>query len=294
VDHTEMLRILSEIRSEARKALKGVPSDGDIKKLTGGRLTAADIERLVDEAVAEIEKKLGVDAKDLKKNIRTKFIEVTRDSAPVVKTSGDTKSAHDHKSDRQSDHKSAKDSDSDSASDSDSSESSSSDSSSSSSGGPPAPGKVPPVPAKRTSKPVKLTPGEKRLPKTTLFVRKRPNGNYVLATYSFEHTTRDNVQLTHNDWDVLLDEHDEGDVFTVNMVTDDRSGIADLGPGDLTRMAKQRRALKKTRLSDNLLVKHGHVYLVRTKDTDTDQWALLKVVNLRPDRSVDLIWKIIR
>ncbi len=58
----------------------------------------------------------------------------------------------------------------------------------------------------------------------------RESHDYVAATYSFEHATRDDEARTHNDWDLLVRESGrEQLVFDVNMATDDRSRIWRMG-----------------------------------------------------------------
>jgi len=121
-------------------------------------------------------------------------------------------------------------------------------------------------------------------------------GDYEKATYSFEHGLRDDpdLSITRNDWDLQFG--NGGDVFSVTMVTDDRSRIVDLGPAtwdELDRMLLPRLAphADPEEREPDVAVVAGHVYLVRTVDSGTDQTAVLLVEELVPGDKVRFTWR---
>ena len=101
------------------------------------------------------------------------------------------------------------------------------------------------------------------------------------------------LPLTRNDWDVLFGNSPSFDTFAVTMVTDDRSRIKDLGALNWTD-AFQVPALPAypvpTRDPDVAAIV-GHIYVVHTKDTETDLYALFRVEALEPLKSVTISWK---
>jgi len=274
-------------------------------KLARGKLDSKDVERLVEEALEEFQKQVGIDV-ELEKTV------IDEGNSRVILISGSRRCK------QSGTPKKSSSSSKDSSSSRDSGSSSSSDSSSSSSGSPtpkrrakpvpkkPAPAKptpgtstptkpVPKKPAPKKPGPVELSRLERSLQSVVLYPRTWPKGDYVRATYSFWHGTRDDVKLTRNNWDLQIAEDSRGrSSLRVNMVTDDRSGIVDLGEQDLAKVSTSTRSLAKHRLGDNLPVVKGHAYLIHTKDTDTNFWTLIKIVDVRPDRSVQLIWRVVR
>jgi len=131
----------------------------------------------------------------------------------------------------------------------------------------------------------------------TLPARRIINGqdNYVNAAFSFEFGMNGPgaVPLTRNDWDVLFGNRPDRDTFGVTMVVDDRSRIRDLGAlnwSDSFQVTAIPAYPVPTNEPDvDAIV--GHMYVVHTKDTDTDLYALFRVEALEPGKSVAITWK---
>jgi hypothetical protein len=121
--------------------------------------------------------------------------------------------------------------------------------------------------------------------------------DYEAATFSFEHGVRDDpgLALTRNDWDLQFG--NGGDNFTVNMVTDDRSRLLDLGEMGWDQLRKSDIAtpdpLAEGQPDEKLPVIENHIYLIRTVDRETDLTALARVERLTPGDRVEFTWKII-
>ncbi|MFT7678269.1 MAG: RNA polymerase sigma-70 factor (ECF subfamily) [Planctomycetota bacterium] len=109
--------------------------------------------------------------------------------------------------------------------------------------------------------------------------------DYEQATFSFEHGLRDDsFSRASNDWDLQLD----GGKFRVNMVTDDRSRIYELGPGSLDGLTPK--SLGEGAFGVEAAVRGGDCYLVWTRDNNTDQLAAFEVVELEPGKRALLEW----
>ncbi len=115
-------------------------------------------------------------------------------------------------------------------------------------------------------------------------------GPYVACTMSFEHATRDHLRQTRNDWDLQYGNGRGNHKFRVRTVTDDRSTIWDLGVVDFEFVPDSKGDYPS---GDNLPVQKGHVYLIHTLDTETDQWAKVKVIEEQFAEWVIIRWKII-
>lgn len=131
----------------------------------------------------------------------------------------------------------------------------------------------------------------------SLKARRITNGfdNYANATFSFEFGKNGDeaVPLTRNDWDILFGNSPDRDTFTVTMVTDDRSRIQDMGElnwSDNFQVPVITAYPVPTRDPDVDAVV-GHMYVVHTKDTETDLYALFRVEALDPGKSVTISWK---
>lgn len=129
----------------------------------------------------------------------------------------------------------------------------------------------------------------------TLYDRQRYG--YDAAVLSMEHATVIDDGTVNNDWDLLFgnDTEEHLDRFTVNMVTDDQSFIVDLGIIDsLDQIPETIEPADFLNgpggVQDNLLVLEDHVYLVRTKDADTCQYAMVQVRKHVVDDHVKLHW----
>lgn len=122
-------------------------------------------------------------------------------------------------------------------------------------------------------------------------------GDYEKATYSFEWGVRDDptLEITHNDWDLQFG--NGGDFFSVNMVTDDRSRLVDLGPMTWRESEEFKfeipEPLEPGDREARCRVVEGHMYLIRTFDGNSDLAALLRVELLAPETTVDFSWKLI-
>lgn len=120
--------------------------------------------------------------------------------------------------------------------------------------------------------------------------------DYQGATLSIEHGVVLDDGRVKNDWDLLFgNDQDAGaDYFTVNMVTDDRSFLVDLGNIPLDEVdetidpADYAAGLRGEH--DELQVHVGHVYVLRTVDSDTVQYAAVKVLSHTLNASVTLRW----
>ena len=123
-----------------------------------------------------------------------------------------------------------------------------------------------------------------------------PGDDWAHATFSFEHATGTNDEAVRNDWDLLFgnDREADEDLFTVNMVTDDVSAIVDLGsatlaaiPAPLTLDDYPRGVRGR---HDEVPVVLEHLYVVQTRDSDTEQVAAFFVTAHQPNRSVTIRW----
>lgn len=131
----------------------------------------------------------------------------------------------------------------------------------------------------------------------TLAARRVTNGqdNFVDAVFSFEHGVNgaEAVPLTRNDWDLQFGNNPNVDTFNVTMVVDDRSRIQDMGAlnwGDAFQVpVMSAHPVPTTEPPVNAVV--GHMYVVHTKDSNTDLYALFRVEVLEPGKSVTISWK---
>ena len=123
--------------------------------------------------------------------------------------------------------------------------------------------------------------------------------DYEAATLSFERATILEDGCVRNDWDLLFgnDQLTDTDHFTVNTVTDDASSIVDLGPIDVAELPPD---IERDDYAqgywggyDNIPVQVGHLYLTHTRDDNTRQFALFRVVEHDLNRSVTIAWQII-
>ncbi len=113
---------------------------------------------------------------------------------------------------------------------------------------------------------------------------------YVVATYSFEHVTRDDAEKTHNDWDLLYG-NGPGDGLDVCTVTDDLSLIWDLGEVDFDTPRIARPAPEGL---ERATAAKGHVYVIHTLDTDTDLWAKMQILEQQAGEWIIFRWELIK
>lgn len=127
--------------------------------------------------------------------------------------------------------------------------------------------------------------------------------NYADATFSFEKGVNGEIarKITRNDWDLLFSaiRNQDGSVvrnlFGVTMVTDDCSRIKDLGEFDWSDdfVIPELPAYEKPTREKEVEAVVGHIYLVHTKDTETDLYALFRLEELKSGESATISWKLI-
>lgn len=133
----------------------------------------------------------------------------------------------------------------------------------------------------------------------TLLARRVVNGidNYTQAVYSFKYGSNGPAlrRITRNNWDILFGNSPVPDAFDVTMVVDDCSRIKDLGPLDWpqVKVIPALPAYDKPTREPSVQAVTGHMYLVHTKDSILNQYALFRVENLDPGKSVTISWKLI-
>jgi len=121
--------------------------------------------------------------------------------------------------------------------------------------------------------------------------------NYAYATYSFKFggNGAEVQKLCRNNWELIFGNSPEADSFDVTTVTDDRSRILDLGDHrwDDNFEVPNLPAYEKPQREPSLKAIAGHMYLVHSRDTDTDLYTLFRVEKLVPGVRVDITWKLI-
>ena len=137
------------------------------------------------------------------------------------------------------------------------------------------------------------------MPKTvTLLARREVGGrdNYTEAAFSFKHgiNGEEALKLTRNNWDILFD-NNSPDMFDVTMVVDDCSRIKDLGElswfdtFEIPVLTPHPEPAREPGVKAIV----GHMYLVHSKDTDSDHYALFRVEHLESRETVTISWKLI-
>ena len=143
---------------------------------------------------------------------------------------------------------------------------------------------------------VPAEPGAVPATGTATLLARATYDDYQAATMSFEHATVIDHGEVGNDWDLLFgnDQEDDLDLLTVNTVTDDRSSLCDLGPIRLDQVPPvidlDACALGAYGAHDDLPARLGHLYLVRTRDGNTRQVAVFRVVAHDLDDSITIDW----
>lgn len=147
--------------------------------------------------------------------------------------------------------------------------------------------------------PISAQTSNDEIKKAKLVKRKSENGvdNYVYAAYSFKFGGNgpEIQQLCRNNWDLLFGNSSTTDAFDVTMVVDDRSRIKDLGRyewGDKFRIPRLS-AYEEPEREESVKAVVGHMYLVHTRDTDSNHYALFRVERLTSEESVEISWKLI-
>ena len=122
--------------------------------------------------------------------------------------------------------------------------------------------------------------------------------NFVDAVFSFEHGINGASArpFTLNDWDILFGNTPGQDTFTVSMVGDDCSRIQDMGALDWTDafQVPVLTAHPAPTVEPDVQAVVGHMYVVHTKDRETNLYALFRVEALVPGVSVTISWKSVR
>ena len=127
---------------------------------------------------------------------------------------------------------------------------------------------------------------------------------YIAATMSFEYATRDDINITKNDWDVCLQGSGvkrQPYYLTPRTVTDDESQIWDLGKVDFQKvtMKSVKTGTAKAAKWDEEGRGHGlqpvvgHTYLIHTVDTHSDFWTKVKVTEVIPMDGITLEWELL-
>lgn len=132
-----------------------------------------------------------------------------------------------------------------------------------------------------------------------LLARRVENGvdNLHYASFSFEFGGNglEVQKLCRNDWDIIFGNSPLPDAFDVSTIVDDRSRIRDLGrlnwddKFEIPRLS----AYEEPEREPSVKAVEGHLYLVHTRDTNSDLYALFRVERLEPGKSVDISWKVI-
>lgn len=116
---------------------------------------------------------------------------------------------------------------------------------------------------------------------------------YVVATFSFEHATRDDEQnVVRNDWDLLFG-NGQGNQLTVRMVTDDASRMWNLGEVDFDTFKPGDAGQNAGTGGENAVAREKHLYVIHTLDSETNLWAKFQVLELEEDKSVIFRWELI-
>ncbi|MEW6207348.1 MAG: hypothetical protein AB1631_03210 [Acidobacteriota bacterium] len=133
----------------------------------------------------------------------------------------------------------------------------------------------------------------------TLLARRKvdDHDNYTKAAFSFKHGINGDeaLEITRNNWDLLFGNNPDEDSFDVTMVTDDCSRIKDLGElnwSDNFKVPVLPAHPKPTR-EPSVKAIVGHIYLVHSKDTKDDHYALFRVESLEHEVRVTISWKLI-
>lgn len=153
----------------------------------------------------------------------------------------------------------------------------------------------------------------------TLFSRakyKDKFDGYGKSTFSFKHGVRSDVgqQMTGNNYELQygnISWNGDSDWFTVTMVTDDCSRIKDLGemnwpevfdvpylpasiePQQGSRMPSKTETYEESSNGQVTKVVVGHIYVVHSKDSDSDLYTLFRVGKLVPSDRVTISWKVV-
>ena len=135
---------------------------------------------------------------------------------------------------------------------------------------------------------------------------------YGKSTFSFKYGVRsDDVgrEITRNHYELQYGQinlNGDSDWFTVTSATDDRSRIKDLGvlkwsevveipllPASIELEGINMPSERHAGSSNVAKVVTGHLYVVHSKDRDSDFYTLFRVENLVPSDQVTISWKVV-
>lgn len=139
---------------------------------------------------------------------------------------------------------------------------------------------------------------------------------YGKSTFSFRHGVRSDTgrQITHNNYELEyggISWNGDSDWFSVTMVTDDCSRIKDLGewqwsdvfdvpylpasiePPKGVRIPSLTETFEESSNGQVSKVVAGHIYVVHSKDADSDFYTLFRVEKLVPSDAVTISWKVV-
>ena len=129
----------------------------------------------------------------------------------------------------------------------------------------------------------------------TLLARRADNYAYAAFSFEFGGNGPEVQKLCRNDWDILFGNSSWPDGFDVTVGADDRSRIRDLGRRNWDDKYEIGRlsAYEEPEREPSVKAVEGHLYLVHTRDTDSDVYAMFRVEKLEPGKSVEISWKVI-
>ena len=139
---------------------------------------------------------------------------------------------------------------------------------------------------------------------------------YGKSTFSFKHDIRSDTgrEVTGNNYELEyggIDWNGDSDWFKVTMVTDDCSRIKDLGalnwsdifdvpylsasvaPQKGDRMPSKTETYEESSNGQVTKVVAGHIYVLHSKDSDSDFYTLFRVDKLVPSNEVTISWKVV-
>jgi hypothetical protein len=139
---------------------------------------------------------------------------------------------------------------------------------------------------------------------------------YGKSTFSFKHGVRGDVgrEITRNNYELQygnLNLNGDSDWFGVTMVTDDCSRIKDLGelnwsdifdvpflpasiePQKGISLSFKTKNFEESSNGQVTKVVAGHIYVLHSKDSDSDFYTLFRVEKLVPSDEVTISWKVV-
>lgn len=147
----------------------------------------------------------------------------------------------------------------------------------------------------RIAKDVGLKALTGKYPLVVLHSRRYAGGGYLKSAYSFIDETADEDKH-HNRVQVLFDNGGKGNTFTINMTTDQKNLMVDLGNVEFTKDPDPKKVDPDSDnfwVPDRCKVVEGHVYLERILDGDGNKfYTVLKVIAAdKRSRYVAFIWR---